>query len=117
MDIIRHGAFRYGLYQKDCVPYILIEFGSFVFDFQINGFDLVPPSQRRRFKYYEGKACFTLVSPQSNKILVVRQFYFSTPYVARLVHCLEREWQNYQSEFEVDRVRGTISGSCDHRNI
>jgi hypothetical protein len=103
MNSLRFGAFKYGLYQRDHIPFILIKYGDLIFDFEINAFDLILGSQQRQFKSYTGKACFSLVSPDKFEVLAERQFHFNPHYLAHLKSCLHNQWKYYHNEFSVNK--------------
>lgn len=103
MELLRSGAFSYGLYQQDHIPFIILKFGDLIFDFVINAFDLMPHSQQRQFKTYTGQACFSLVSPRNYEILAERQFHFNPHFLSHFKSCLQSQWEYYHNEFSVNK--------------
>src|SRR5437868_2970643 len=70
MEDFKTGAIQYGIYQHDHIPFLLLKFGDVQFDFDINGFDLMTPFERPQLKQYSGNACFIMVEPKLQRILV-----------------------------------------------
>lgn len=103
MQNLQYGAFKYALYQRDHIPFVLIEYGDLLFDFEINAYDLITSLPRRQFRSYIGNACFTLVSPHTHQVLAERHFYFNAHYVAHLKSCMQRQRNYYHSEFAVSK--------------
>lgn len=95
------GPIQYGLYQRDDIPFLLIEIAGVKFDFVINAYDLIPSVERRRLNSYSGRAAFTIVLPKSNQVVAERIFSFNPHFNAHLKSCLQRQWRYYHFEFEV----------------
>src|SRR6266498_523561 len=98
---LRFGAIQYGLYQREHIPFLLIEMADLRFDFAIDAYDLLPSIHRNRLNYYQGNISFTIVLPKSHRVVVKRNFWFNTHFTDHLKSCLQSQLKYYHNESEV----------------
>jgi len=95
------GTIRYGLYQRDFIPNLLIEIADKRFDYFVNAYNLLPAIQRENLKHYSGEINFTIVCSRTTQFVVERKFCSNTHFAAHLKSCFQKQLEYYHSEYDV----------------
>lgn len=94
------GYIRYGLYQRDHIPFILIGIRDMNYDFVIDAFDLLTGGVGQ-LQSYNGDVSFTIVTFPKFEFIAERRFRFNHHFTRHLKNCLIKQLKYYNSEVEV----------------
>ena len=97
----KFGPIRYGLYQRDYIPIILIEIADKQFDYFVNAYNLLPAIHRQNLKHYSGEINFTILCARTSQLVVERKFSSNGHFAAHLKSCLQKQLEYYHSEYDV----------------
>jgi len=103
ISALQSGSIKYGLYQRDHIPFLLIEIADVQLDFPINVYDLSPSLQRYRLHNFQGEAVYKIFLQTTRQVVVKRKLRFSPHFTVHLKSCFQRQLKYYHSESEVIR--------------
>lgn len=104
MKDIQWGKFLYGIFQKEEVPFMLIDFQSMQFDvsFNLRG---VEPEHARTWLHTPGNACtFFIVNADNYNLEAMRVLGLDMDFMNGLKGTLQKQVEKYTSPQDVDLV-------------